>query len=71
MTTSSDNTADPLPNPDSKLALAGEHWYEMTATLAPEATQAFAAWMGEDIDRLTEELSHFASARSVLKSIHR
>ncbi|QDT01716.1 hypothetical protein K227x_00830 [Rubripirellula lacrimiformis] len=66
MTTSSDHNTTP-----SKPVPSGQHWNELTATLTRESTEAFALWMDEDLDKLTEELKRYASPRSVLKSISR
>ena len=63
MPTSSENRT---PN---KPQLEGEHWDEFIATLAPEATEAFADWISKDLADLEEKLEQFVSPSSLRQSL--
>ncbi|MGB7326955.1 MAG: hypothetical protein WBD31_18920 [Rubripirellula sp.] len=65
MTTSSDNKTPSVPGP------TGEHWNELTATLPPDSTDTLAQWLSTDLEKLTDELAHFSSPRSIMKGLSR
>lgn len=69
MKTSSDHR-DPT-KPHSAPSWTGEHWFEMTATLSPESTEAFAQWLNEELTALEEELDSFVTPNSLRRSMHR
>ena len=64
MTTSSDHRPPPiLPN--------GEHWYELTATLPSESTEAFGSWLVEELETLEQQLEKFVTPLSRQKASRR
>ena len=71
MTTSNDYQDPTQPNTAPKkreISYAGEHWFEMTATLCPESTALLADWIDEDLAAFEAEWSHFVTAGSLKNS---
>ncbi len=57
MTTSSDHQTPPK--------ASGEHWYELTATLAQESCELFGDWLSQELQALESDLEQFTTQRSV------
>lgn len=75
MTTSNDYQDPTQPNGSSnaapkkqEISYAGEHWFEMTATLCPESTALLGDWIEEDLAVFEAEWSHFVSPGSLKNS---
>ncbi|MGI9470237.1 MAG: hypothetical protein ACR2NZ_01810 [Rubripirellula sp.] len=64
MTTSSDHRTPPPPP-------SGEHWYELTATLSAESTEAFGSWLEDELQTLEDELESFVTPQSLRKTLRR
>ena len=60
MTQTTDN-----PAPKKPTRIAGEHWFELTATLSPSKTESFACWIESELAILEASLECFASARKL------
>ncbi len=57
MTTSNDYQDPTVPTPLAKqrqFVSAGEHWFELTATLSAESTAKLADWIDEDLAALSQ-----------------
>ncbi|MFK8111951.1 MAG: hypothetical protein AB8B91_07100 [Rubripirellula sp.] len=65
MTTSSDHQTPSAPHPD------GEHWAELTATLAEKPTEEFGHWMDQNLAALESELERLVTPNSLRKSLRR
>lgn len=50
---------------------AGEHWFEMTATLSPQSTARLGRWIETELALLEDELSDFVTPGSLKKSLRR
>ncbi len=71
MTTSNDYQDPTKPNQSPKkreISYAGEHWFEMTATLCPESTAQLADWIDEDLAAFEAQWSQFVTAGSLKNS---
>lgn len=62
MTTSSDHRTPATPLP------SGEHWFELTATLCRESTEAFGDWLSDELRELEDQLEAYVTPRSRRKS---
>ena len=74
MTTSNDYQDPTKPNAPAKkseIAFAGDHWFEMTATLCPESTARLGDWIDEDLAAFEAKWSHFVTAGSLQHSRRR
>jgi hypothetical protein len=71
MTTSSDHRNPSSSSQTHKNWGGGEHWFELTATLAPESTQEFGEWLSDELSMLEDELDSFTTPNSLHKSIRR
>ena len=79
MTTSNDYQDPTSPNPSgAKFSAqeresfpAGEHWFEMTATLSPQSTARLGRWIEAELASLEDELSDFVTPGSLKKSLRR
>ena len=65
MTTSSENTTTTKTRP------CGDHWFEMTATLAADDTQRFGDWMSETLVALEIALEKYSSPQSRGENVQR
>ena len=65
MTTSSDHRTPATPRP------SGEHWYELTATLCRESTDAFGVWLSDELKALEVQLEAYVTPDSRRKSCGR
>ncbi len=71
MTTSNDYQDPTSPNPAPKkreIPYAGEHWFELTATLSPEKTALLADWIEEDLAAFEAQFGQFVTNGSMQKS---
>ena len=62
MTTSSDHRTPATPPP------SGEHWFELTATLCRESTDAFGDWLSDNLRALEVQLEAYVTPNSRRKS---
>ncbi len=58
MTTSSDHRTPATPRP------SGEHWFELTATLCRESTEAFGDWLSDELRALESQLEAYVTPKS-------
>lgn len=65
MTTSSDHRTPATPRP------CGEHWFELTATLSRESTEAFGDWLSYELKQLEDRLEAYVTPNSRRKSRRR
>ncbi len=74
MTFSNDHQDSTVPDPAAakrQTFAAGEHWFEMTASLSAESTAVFADWIDRDLAVLQDELSEFVTNDSLKQSLRR
>jgi len=84
MTTSNDHQDSTAPDPTAptppgtelsaparEVFPAGEHWFEMTATLAPGPTAQLSHWIDVELALLEDELNEFVTPGSLKKSLRR
>ena len=62
MTTSSDHRTPATPKP------SGEHWFELTATLSRESTEAFGDWLYDELRQLEDQLEAYVTPNSRRKA---
>ncbi len=62
MTTSSDHRTPTTPKP------SGEHWFELTATLSRESTEAFGDWLRDELRLLEDRLEAYVTPNSRRRS---
>ncbi len=55
---------------DVPAQVAGEHWYDLTATLSHDAREEFGDWLTDELESIELQLSHFSTplSRQQIKS---
>lgn len=57
------------PTTAKAVEITGEHWFELTATLAPDASATFSDWMDDQLRDAEIEFCDFQSPASLKKAL--
>ena len=74
MTTSNNHQHPESPTPPSnerQFVGAGDHWFELSATLSSESTAKLADWIDEDLATFEAQWSHLVTPGSLKRSLRR